>query len=83
MVIEATPKSGSLITARFAAEQGRDVFAVPDSSLDPRAKGPNGLIRDGAINIDLEDEILSASLITHGGEIHHAGIKEQLEGASS
>ena len=41
------------------------------------------LIRDGAINIDLEDEILSASLITHGGEIHHAGIKELLEGASS
>jgi NAD(P) transhydrogenase subunit alpha len=41
------------------------------------------LIQDGAINIDLEDEILSASLITHGGEIHHPGIKEQLEGASS
>jgi len=41
------------------------------------------LVRDGAINIDLEDEILSESLITHGGEIHHAGIKEQLEGASS
>jgi len=41
------------------------------------------LITDGAINIDLEDEILSGSLITHGGEIHHAGIKEQLEGASS
>ncbi|PCI76642.1 MAG: NAD(P)(+) transhydrogenase (Re/Si-specific) subunit alpha [SAR86 cluster bacterium] len=41
------------------------------------------LIQDGAINIDLEDEILNASLITHGGEIHHAGIKEQLEGASS
>ena len=41
------------------------------------------LIQGGAINIDLEDEILSASLITHGGEIHHAGIKEQLEGASS
>ena len=41
------------------------------------------LIQDGAINIDLDDEILSASLITHGGEIHHAGIKEQLEGASS
>ena len=41
------------------------------------------LIQDGAINIDLEDEILSASLITHDGEIHHAGIKEQLEGASS
>ena len=41
------------------------------------------LIQDGTINIDLEDEILNASLITHGGEIHHAGIKEQLEGASS
>ena len=41
------------------------------------------LIQDGAINIDLEDEILNASLITHGGEIHHTGIKEQLEGASS
>ena len=41
------------------------------------------LIQDGAINIDLEDEILSSSLITHDGEIHHAGIKEQLEGASS
>ena len=41
------------------------------------------LIQDGAINIDLDDEILNASLITHGGEIHHAGIKEQLEGASS
>lgn len=41
------------------------------------------LIQDGAINIDLEDEILRDSLITHGGEIHHGGIKEQLEGASS
>ena len=41
------------------------------------------LIQDGAINIDLEDEILSASLITHDGEIHHAGIKKQLEGAST
>jgi len=41
------------------------------------------LIQDGAINIDLEDEILQGSLITHGGEILNAGIKEQLEGASS
>ena len=41
------------------------------------------LIQDGAINIDLEDEILSASLITHDGEIRHADIKEQLEGAST
>lgn len=49
VVIEATPRSGSLITARYAAEQGRDVFAVPGSPLDPRAEGPNALIREGAI----------------------------------
>lgn len=48
VVIEATRRSGSLITARFAAEQGREVFAVPGSPLDPRAEGTNGLLRDGA-----------------------------------
>ena len=41
------------------------------------------LIQDGEINIDLEDEIINDSLITHSGRIHHAEIKEQLEGASS
>jgi DNA processing protein len=48
VVIEAAVRSGSLITARFAAEQGRDVFAVPGSPLDPRCEGTNRLIRDGA-----------------------------------
>lgn len=48
IVIEATMKSGSLITARLAGEQGRDVFAVPGHPLDPRAAGPNHLLRDGA-----------------------------------
>jgi len=60
VVIEAGRNSGSLITARFAAEQGRDVFAVPGSPTDPRAAGPNSLIRDGAILCDSVDVILDA-----------------------
>ena len=60
VVIEAGRNSGSLITARFAGEQGRDVFAVPGSPTDPRAAGPNSLIRDGAILCDSADVILDA-----------------------
>jgi DNA processing protein len=48
VVVEAAPRSGSLITARLAQEAGREVFAVPGSPLDPRCRGSNGLIRDGA-----------------------------------
>ncbi|MHB1205000.1 MAG: DNA-processing protein DprA [Rhodospirillaceae bacterium] len=60
IVVEATPKSGSLITARMAADQGREVFAVPGSPLDPRAQGPNGLIRDGATLIQSAGDVLAA-----------------------
>ncbi|MEA2839632.1 MAG: processing protein [Methylobacteriaceae bacterium] len=48
VVVEAARRSGSLITARFASEQGREVFAVPGSPLDPRAEGTNDLLREGA-----------------------------------
>jgi len=48
VVVEAAPRSGSLLTARLAAEEGREVMAVPGFPLDPRAQGCNGLIRDGA-----------------------------------
>lgn len=60
IVVEAAPKSGSLITARQANEFGRDVMAVPGSPLDPRAQGCNQLIRDGATLIQNVGDVLSA-----------------------
>ncbi len=60
IVVEAARRSGSLITARFAADQGRDVFAVPGSPLDPRAEGTNDLIRDGATFCADLDDVLQA-----------------------
>jgi DNA processing protein len=60
VVVEASLRSGSLITARLAAEQGRDVFAVPGFPLDPRAQGPNKLIRDGAALIESAADIVEA-----------------------
>jgi DNA processing protein len=60
VVIEAAPKSGSLITARLAAEAGREVMAVPGSPLDPRAQGCNQLIRDGATLIQNAADVVEA-----------------------
>ena len=60
VVVEAAPRSGSLITARLAAEAGREVLAVPGSPLDPRAQGCNQLIRDGATLIQNAADVVEA-----------------------
>ncbi len=59
IVIEARRKSGSLITARFAADQGRDVFAVPGFPQDPRAQGGNDLIKSGAVLVQSADDVIA------------------------
>lgn len=58
VIVEAAPKSGSLITARLANEAGREVMAVPGSPLDPRAQGCNLLIREGAILVQNAADVL-------------------------
>ncbi|WP_303980999.1 DNA-processing protein DprA [Dongia mobilis] len=60
VVIESALKSGSLITARFANEQGREVMAVPGSPLDPRCRGTNRLIREGALLVEDAGQVLEA-----------------------
>jgi DNA processing protein len=87
VVVEAARRSGSLITARFALEQGREVFAVPGSPLDPRAEGTNDLIREGAtlcagiehVTAVLEPLIASGPRLDRSAEEpHHALGSEEL-----
>jgi DNA processing protein len=59
VIIEAAKRSGSLITARFALEQSREVFAVPGSPLDPRTEGTNGLIKQGATPVTEAADVIN------------------------
>ena len=67
LIVEAAPKSGSLITARLAAEAGREVMAVPGSPLDSRSQGCNQLIRDGATLVQRAEDVVEL-LSTFQGE---------------
>lgn len=69
IVVEANKHSGSLITARMAGEQGRDVFAVPGSPMDPRAAGPNHLIREGATLVRNADDVIEAIMNFSGNSL--------------
>jgi DNA processing protein len=68
VVIEAGETSGALITAEFAAEQGREVFAVPGSILAPQSKGTNKLIQKGALPLLSVDDLMQALDLTRVGE---------------
>jgi DNA processing protein len=74
VVIEAGETSGALITAEFAAEQGREVFAVPGSILAPQSKGTNKLIQRGALPLLSVDDLMQALDLTRMGE-HKAARK--------
>ena len=67
LVVEAAPKSGSLITARLAGECGREVWAVPGSVLSPQSRGCHQLIREGAALVEEPQEVIDALRALHGG----------------
>jgi DNA processing protein len=69
VIVEAAKRSGSLITARMALEQGREVFAIPGSPLDPRAEGTNGLLKQGATPVTETADIVSVLQPIMGSEL--------------
>jgi DNA processing protein len=85
VVVEAAPRSGSLITARLAAEAGREVMAVPGSPLDPRAQGCNQLIRDGATLVQNAADVVEQlrpfeSQVRSPPALYEHGPEEMLDG---
>jgi DNA processing protein len=76
IIVEAARRSGSLITARLAGEQGREVFAVPGSPLDPRCEGTNGLLKQGAIPVTEASDVFAAIEPILGRGIQVAEVRE-------
>jgi DNA processing protein len=72
VIVEAGERSGALITADFALEQGREVFAVPGSILSPMSVGPNGLLRQGATPVTSAQDILEALAISGSAAMAHS-----------
>jgi DNA processing protein len=81
IIVEAARRSGSLITARLAGEQGREVFAVPGSPLDPRCEGTNGLLKQGAIPVTEASDVIAAIEPILGRGIHLTEVREPAQGA--
>jgi DNA processing protein len=79
VIVEAAKRSGSLITARLAAEQGREVFAVPGSPLDPRAEGTNGLIKQGATPVTEAADIINVVEPIMGRPLLHSSPGGELQ----
>jgi DNA processing protein len=76
VVVEAARRSGSLITARLAGEQGREVFAVPGSPLDPRSEGTNGLLKQGATPVTDAADVIAITEPILGKSISVASAEE-------
>jgi DNA processing protein len=84
VVVEAARRSGSLITARFANEQGREVFAVPGSPLDPRSEGANDLLRQGATLCVSGNDVISAlAPLVQGGLPERRDLDEDMAYAAN
>lgn len=80
IVVEAAHRSGSLITARFAADAGREIFAVPGSPLDPRAKGTNDLLREGATICTRSEDVTHALAELDMSHLKPGGFAEIISG---
>ncbi len=77
IVVEAGMRSGSLITARMAGEQGRNIMAIPGSPLDPRAQGPNHLIREGATLIRNAEDVMEIIMNFSGNGFREPVVQER------